>query len=76
MLIYVQQELKGEFKRINELCLVVPPLHDLSDQDLQIWETEARGALLRPGKKSRGLDSAQVYGDSWAVEGEQIYFQR
>jgi len=51
-------------------------LHDLSDQNLQIWEAEARGALLRPGKKSRDLGLAQAYSDSWAVEGEQIYFQR
>ena len=76
MLICVQQELKGEFKRINELGLVVPLLHDLSDQNLQIWEAEARGPLLRPGKKSRDLDFAQTYSDFWAVEGEQIYFQR
>jgi hypothetical protein len=76
MLICVQQELKGEFKRINALGLVVPLLHDIGDQNLQIWETEARGPLLRPGKKPRNLDFAQAYSDSWAVEGEQIYFQR
>jgi hypothetical protein len=68
--------MKGEFKRINALGLVVPLLHDISDQNLQIWETEARGPLLRPGKKPRDLGFAQAYSDSWAVEGEEIYFQR
>ena len=76
MLIFVGKELKEEFKRINELGLIAPQLLELRDQNLQIWETEARAPLLRPGKKSRDSDFTQTFSDTWAVEEEQIYFQR
>lgn len=75
-LTYIQKELKGEFQRINTLKFIFPDLHELEDQNLQIWETQAKGPLLRPGKKSRQLDVSQIYGDFWTVVGEQVYFQR
>ncbi|KAH0544335.1 hypothetical protein FGG08_001476 [Glutinoglossum americanum] len=71
-----RQELKHEFQRINTLQLVVPALCDLEDQNLQIWEMQPRGPFLRPWKRSRNLDHAQINGDFWTVGGEQIYFQR
>ncbi len=64
------------FKRINELNLIVPDLSELVDQNLEIWEIQARGPLLRPGKNSRRSDLAQIYGDFWTVEGGQMFFQR
>jgi hypothetical protein len=76
MLTCVQKELKREFKRINELSFVVPDLCELMEQNLQIWEIQAKGPLLRPGNKSRKSDLAQVYSGLWTVKGEQIYFQR
>jgi hypothetical protein len=76
MLTCAQKELKRDFKRINELNFVVPDLCELMDQNLQIWEIQAKGPLLRPRNKERKSGLAQTYGDLWTVEGEQIYFQR
>ena len=63
-------ELKNEFSRLSALNSMVPNLSELEGQDLKIWETQARGPLLRPQK-----DSLKV--DEWTVEGgEQVLFQR
>jgi hypothetical protein len=58
------------------LKLAVPELCDLEDQNLEIWETQARGPLLRPRNSIGKLDPAQIYSGLWTVEGEQAYFQR
>jgi hypothetical protein len=55
---------------------VVPDLEELLEQNLQIWEVQAKGPLLRPGNESRNSDLAQTQSDFWMVKGEQIYFQR
>lgn len=63
-------ELKNEFSRLSTLDSIVPDLSELEGQDLRIWETQARGPLLRPHKDSRTLDE-------WTVDGgEQVLFQR
>ena len=63
-------ELKNEFSRLSALQSMIPDLSELEGQDLQIWETQARGPLLRPRKDPRRLDE-------WTVEGgEQVLFQR
>ena len=63
-------ELKNEFSRLSALQSTVPDLSKLEGQDLRIWETQARGPLLRPHKDSRRLDE-------WTVDGgEQVLFQR
>ena len=63
-------ELKNEFSRLSALQSIVPDLSELEGQDLRIWETQARGPLLRPHKDSRRLDE-------WTVDGgEQVLFQR
>ena len=63
-------ELKNEFSRLSVLQSIFPDLSDLEEQDLQIWETQARGPLLRPHKDSRRPDE-------WTVDGgEQVLFQR
>ncbi len=63
-------ELKNEFSRLSMLDSIVPDLSELEEQDLRIWETQARGPLLRPQKDSRKLDE-------WTVDGgEQVLFQR
>ncbi|KAH0558859.1 hypothetical protein GP486_004507 [Trichoglossum hirsutum] len=69
-------ELKKEFKRINDSGLLVPDFYELEHQNLQIWETQARGPLLRPGKKLRKSDLTQTYDYFWTVEGERTYFQK
>ena len=61
-------ELKNEFSRLVTLDSIVPDLSELEGQDLRIWETQARGPLLRPHKNSL---------NEWAVDGdEQVLFQR
>ena len=63
-------ELKNEFSRLSMLDSIVPDLSELEGQDLRIWETQARGPLLRPHKDSQKLDE-------WTVDGgEQVLFQR
>ena len=63
-------ELKNEFSRLAILESIVPDLSELEGQDLCIWETQARGPLLRPHKDSQKLDE-------WTVDGgEQVLFQR
>lgn len=63
-------ELKNEFSRLSTLDSIVPDLSELEEQDLRIWETQAKGPLLRPHKDSRNLDE-------WTVDGgEQVLFQR
>ena len=63
-------ELKNEFSRLSALRSIVPDLSELEGQDLRIWETQARGPLLRPHKDPRRLDE-------WTVDGgEQVLFQR
>ena len=63
-------ELKNEFSRLSVLQSIVPDLSELEGQDLRIWETQARGPLLRPHKDPRRLDE-------WTVDGgEQVLFQR
>ena len=63
-------ELKNEFSRLSALGSIIPDLSELEGQDLRIWETQARGPLLRPHKDSRRLDE-------WTVDGgEQVLFQR
>lgn len=63
-------ELKNEFSRLSRLDLIVPDLGELEGQDLRIWETQARGPLLRPQKDSRKIEE-------WTVDGgEQVLFQR
>ena len=63
-------ELKNEFSRLSALQSIIPDLSELEGQDLRIWETQARGPLLRPRKDSRRLDE-------WTVDGgEQVLFQR
>ena len=63
-------ELKNEFLRLSTLESIVPDLSELEGQDLRIWETQARGPLLRPQKDSQRLDE-------WIVDGgEQVLFQR
>ena len=63
-------ELKNEFSRLAILDSIVPDLSELEGQDLCIWETQARGPLLRPHKDSQKLDE-------WTVDGgEQVLFQR
>ena len=63
-------ELKNEFLRLSTLESIVPDLSELEEQDLRIWETQARGPLLRPQKDSQRLDE-------WIVDGgEQVLFQR
>jgi hypothetical protein len=65
-------------QRINTLGLVVPDFSELEKQNLQIWEKEAqaRGALLRPGRRSNESDASEIDGRLWEVGGERIYFQR
>ena len=63
-------ELKNEFSRLSALNSIVPDLSELEGQDLRIWETQARGPLLRPHKDSRRLDERTIDG------GEQVLFQR
>lgn len=63
-------ELKNEFSRLSALQSNFPDLSELEGQDLQIWESQARGPLLRPHKDSRRPDE-------WTVDGgEQVLFQR
>ena len=63
-------ELKNEFSRLSDLQSLFPDLSELEGQDLQIWETQARGPLLQPHKDSRRPDE-------WTVDGgEQVLFQR
>lgn len=56
--------------------LAVPDLSDLEDQNLEIWESQARGPLLQPRNSLGKLDPAQISSGLWTVEGEQAYFQR
>jgi len=58
------------------LNLAVPELRDLEDQDLRIWETQAKGPLLQPGKKFSRVDLDQRFGEFWVARGERTYFQR
>ncbi|KAI9772340.1 MAG: hypothetical protein M1840_001089 [Geoglossum simile] len=68
--------LKHEFQRIGTLGLVIPNLCDLEDQNLQIWEIQPRGPLLRPGKRAGNLGHTQENDTLWTVGGERMYFQR
>lgn len=62
-------ELKNEFSKLSALDSIVPDLSELEGQDLRIWETQARGPLLRPHKDSQKFDE-------WTVDGgEQVLFQ-
>ena len=62
-------ELKNEFSKLSALQSILPDLSELEEQDLQIWETQTRGPLLRPHKNSRRPDE-------WTVDGgEQVLFQ-
>ena len=52
---------------------MIPQLKDLESQDLQIWESQTRGPLLRPRPFSSNRTSIK---DQWRVEGgEEVLFQ-
>lgn len=60
---------KSEFSRLMASSSNVPPLTDLSGQDLRIWETSTCGLVLRSHKDARNS------GD-WIIEsGEQVLLQ-
>ena len=62
-------EIKTEFERLGNLGLETPYAGGATDQDLQIWETVAKGSFLRPRRNPQDPDE-------WSVEkGERVLFQ-
>jgi hypothetical protein len=53
-----------------------PTFEDIQVCDLNIWETQAKGASLQPSKRNEKSNPSEKGHHSWETEEEQVLFQR